>query len=174
MPSVDVRTRNDSCSLVNYGIGEGLVSDIFRTIVKWMRGDGLPWNQTRYINVFAGPDGRKVVELLFFHYDGPPEREIGGGGEFNYCKLYLYDDHIAVNFVGENDDSYCGLTFKYSVRWSSAEHEVLEFVAEYLSEHLNKVFDSEPRRFDGTDREVEAIKDIYSITKSVMTGHIII
>jgi hypothetical protein len=163
-----------ACDLTDVGVNTALVSHIFRDIVKWMEGDGLPYNRTNYVNAFIGPDGRMVVELLFFHYDGPPEREIGGGGELNHCKVYLYMDRVSVNFVAENDDSGCGLNFKYITRWVEVDPSMLAFFAKHLSQHLDKIFDTEPRRFSTNDFEVEAVKAVYNITKSVMTGQVIV
>lgn len=172
MPDLGHAT-NEHCDLTHYGIQPDVVEALFKSVVDWLRGEDLPWTQTRYVNVFEGPQGRTVVELLFFHYDGPPEREIGGGGEFNHCKLYLYDDHVSVNFTGENSDTYCGLNFKYSTKWFESNKGLLGFIVSYLNEHLTKIFETDPTRFNGFDKDVESIKSVVAIADGVLQGHIV-
>lgn len=164
---------SDSCALENYGIKKDVVDSLFNSIVWWLEGKDLPWNQTKYINVFVGPQDRTVVELLFFHYDGPVEREVGGGGEYNHCKLYLYDDHVSINFTGENADSYCGINFKYVTKWTETHHGLLRFITDYLNTHLTKIFETEPHRFNGTDLEVENIKRTVAMADGVLKGEVL-
>ena len=151
------------CVLTNYGIGGEVVDVIFDSITRWLRGGDLPWHQTRYINVFKGPENKAVAELLFFHYDGPPEREIGGGGEFNHCKMYLYEDKCNISFTGENSEDFCGITFKYSTPWVETNPGLLNFLYQYIGQHLDKIFNTKPARFNGGDLEVEHLKLIMNI-----------
>lgn len=156
----DTKLSNESCDLIDYGIHSDVVDALFKSIVWWLEGKDLPWTQTKYVNVFVGPLGRTVVELLFFHYDGPTEREVGGGGEYNHCKLYLYDDRCNIAFVGDNTDTLCGITFKYSTLWKDTNVMLLRFIHDYLNDYMSKIFESEPNRFNGMDVEIEAIKPI--------------
>ncbi len=173
MPDID-RTTSDSCNLIDYGIHKDVVDALFKSIVWWLEGKDLPWNQTRYVNVSIGPHNRTVAELLFFHYDGPPEREIGGGGEYNHCKLYLYDDHCNITFTGENTETFCGIVFKYSTRWAETDKELLGFLLEYLNKHLTKIFESDPHRYNGFDKEVEHLKMVVAIIEGVLKGQVIV
>lgn len=168
---------SDCCELENYGIKRDVVDSLFKSIVWWLEGKDLPWTQTKYVNVFQGPLDRVVVELLFFHYDGPPETEVGGGGEHNHCKIYLYDDHVTIMFTGENDGdrlpTNCGITFKYSTKWTSTDSGLLGFLYTYLNDFLNKLFESDPGRFSGTDLEVETLKHMVSLIDGVMKGDVL-
>lgn len=172
MPDID-RTDADHCNLSNYGIHKHVVDAIFKSVVWWLEGKDLPWNQSRYVNVFEGPHGRTVAELLFFHYDGPPEREIGGGGEYNHCKFYLYDDHCNITFTGENAESFCGINFKYSTRWAETDTGLLRFLVDYVNAYLTKIFETDPHRFNGLDKEVEHLKSVVAIMEGVLKGQIV-
>lgn len=167
------RTNSDTCNLINYGIRMNVVDALFKSIVWWLDGKDLPWNQTRHLNVFRGPVGRTVAELLFFHYDGPPDREIGGGGEYNHCKLYLYDDHCNISFTGDNPETFCGIWFKYSTRWAETDKGLLVYLLGYLNQHLTKIFESDPHRFNGFDKEVEHVKAVVGIIEGVLSGQVI-
>lgn len=170
---VDANQSTDTCELKNYGIKQDVVDSLFKSIVWWLEGRDLPWTQTKYVNVFKGPLDRVVVELLFFHYDGPPETEVGGGGEYNHCKMYLYDDHVSVMFTGESIPNNCGLTFKYSTKWTSTDSGLLGFIHGYLNDFLNKIFEADPTRFSGTDLEVETVKHVVSLIDGVLKGDVL-
>lgn len=161
---------SNRCHLNNYGIGKETVDSLFRAIVGWLREENLPWKQTKYINYFKGPMGRCVIELLFFHYDGPPEREVGSGGELNHCKLYLYNDHLTLNFTGEDSEKSCGINFKYTTKWYETDEGLMRFLLEYLNAYLMRVFGVEPRRFDGNDEEIECIKSTVDNIERTLAG----
>lgn len=164
--------QDQRCSLSNCGVNKDVVNTLFDTIVKWLRGENLPWTMSKYIKMFSGPENRKVVELLFFHYDGPPEAEVGSGGELNHCKLYLYDDRVSVNFLCEGDDpaALCSLAFKYTMRWFEVHNGLMTFLQEYLNQHLKKVFESEPRRFDGSDDEIQTMTELVDVMRRTQNG----
>jgi hypothetical protein len=130
--SSEMMGSSHTCQLGNYGVSDEHLSATFLVIVDWLNGKGLPWQQTRYINLFLGHDGKPVVELLFFHYDGPPEHEIGCGGELNYCKIYLYHDRVTTNFMAENSTGECSFSFKYSSAWTETDRHLLEWIESYL------------------------------------------
>lgn len=163
----------NDCNLTDYGINDVVVNALFKSIVAWLEGKNLAWSQSRYVNVFIGPQDRTVAELLFFHYDGPPEREIGGGGEHNLCKLYLYADHCNITFVGEQTEAFCGITFKYSTRWAETDRSLLRFISQYVNAHLMGIFEAEPARFNGFDTEVEHLKTVVGIVDGVLNGQVV-
>lgn len=164
---------SDHCHLTNYGIKQNTIDALFGNIVDWLEGKKLKWKQTNYLTVFLGPQSRVAAELLFFHYDGPAEREIGSGGERNVCRMYLYDDHCSLNFIGDDADSICGLHFKYSTRWAETDRRLLKFLVVFVNKHLAKVFENEPARFKGADFEVEHLKTLVSIISDVLEGQVI-
>lgn len=162
-----------SCSLNDYGVRDATVDAIFEDIVKWLSGDGLVWNQTKYINSYTGPNGRTVIELLCFHYDGPSGREVGSGGEDNYCRLYLYDDRVAISFNADNGEESCGITFRYSTSWAETDRGLLKFISDYLNSHLTTLFNSDPIKFRGDNELVEAAKNVILIADGVMHNQIV-
>lgn len=166
-PELDKR-----CHLSNYGVDKDVIDILFRTIVRWLKEDSLPWTRTSYINLINGPQGRSVIELLFFHYNGPPEAEVGSGGELNYCKMYLYEGHVSINFLCEGDDpsALCSLSFKYSTKWYETDIGLMVFLVEYLNAYMKKVFEATPRRFDGTDNEMNTIMELASTMERTMAG----
>ena len=172
MSDIDL-TRSDTCHLIDYGVHMDVVDALFKSIVWWLEGNDLPWKQSRYVNVFKGPQSRTVTELLFFHYDGPAQQEVGGGGENNYCKLYLYDDHCNITFTGNNTEAFCGINFKYSTRWAETDKKLLQFLHDLLTARLNMIFIAEPHRYKGFDREVEHLKSLVDIMQGVLKGQVI-
>lgn len=162
--------QDQRCNLSQFGIGRDFLDVMFFTIVNWLEGKELPYQQTKYINHYNGPSGKSVVELMFFHYDGPPEAEVGGGGEHNHCKLYLYDDHMNIVFVAEGESSMCGLTFKYSSKYWETDHYLMRFLIAYLNTHQMRIFENEPRRFNGMDPEVEAVKKVVDAMNLALSG----
>lgn len=164
---------SQACNLSDYGIKNETVNKLFDDIVHWLCGKDLVWNQTHYINAYKGPNNRMVIEMMFFHYNGPPEREIGGGGERNYCRLYLYDDRVTVNFNGDNSEEFCGIAFKYSTKWAETNRGLLKFISGFLNTHLSGLFHSDPSKFRGDDDLVEASKSAIAIADGVLHNQII-
>lgn len=176
MPNSHLFTHDglrEPCNLAKYGIHQATVDSIFSSIVHWLKGEDLEWNQSRYLKVFNGPSNRIVAEFIFFHYNGPPEREMGSGGEFNNCKIYLYDTHCSLSFTAANDEAGCGLSFKYSMRWAEADHGFLSYMLGVIEEHQMKIFESDPNRFGGRDDEVEHFKNLSAVISGVLNGQVI-
>ncbi len=160
-----------TCLLTNYGISQQTVDSVISDMVGWMSGDNLTWTQTRYISHYIGPGNNPVVELLFFHYDGIAGRELGQGGENNYAKLYLYREHCTLSFNGDDGENCCALRFKYSTKWQETSPVLCDFLFRYLNQHLFKVFANEPRRFNGSDSEIEVIKVMVELLGRMVQMH---
>lgn len=160
-----------SCDLRNFGISPSVVRGLIVDIVAWMEGKNLKWHQSKFIALHVGPKDENIVELMFFHYDGLPGREFGGGGEDNCAKLYLYPDHCKLSFVGEDANYECGLRFKYTSKWEDTDSVLCLFLFRYLNDHVLHLYNTAPQRFDGTDREVEAFKSMMQLMDSLIIPH---
>ena len=156
-----------------YGIQSDVIDALFKSIVSWLQGEALPWTTSQYITTYPGPMDRTVVELLFYHYDGPPHKEIGGGGEFNHARIHLYDDKCVVSFNGDAKDEGSCINFKYSTRWVDTDPGLLNFIVAFLTVHLTNVFEQDPTKFNGMNKEIEAIKEVLNIAKGVVHGDIL-
>ena len=160
------------CALDAYGVSETVTTNLINDILNWLNGVTTQWTMTTYTNVYTGPDGRFVIELLNFHYDGQPEHEIGSGCELNHCTIYLYDDHVSLHFTADTGSGTCGLTFKTANRWSEVDKGLLSYIIRRLREYQAEQRTKFPHRFDGTDQQIEFVKSISVLADGALKGNV--
>lgn len=168
----DADPTRDHCSLTEYGIHKRTVDRLFSDIMEWLMTKDGPSNKAFHATVIEGPHGRTTLELAFVLLE--PVAEVSDEKQdINECRIYIFDDRINITFIGENSGESCGIHFKYSTKWTDADHNLVLTASRFMSERLDQIFDADPRRFTGNDVEVETLKRFIAITDATTRGELL-
>lgn len=155
-------------ALKDYGVGTNTPNIILGDISSWLNDATLPWNRTNYLNVVRMMNDSHIVEMLFFHFDGPDGKEMGTGGELNNCKIYLCKDRVDVSFTANNKHNHCALVFKYSTPWIETDHGILRVISKKLNEHISNIRREGHDRIGDDQTEIIVIKAIAAIADNTI------